>query len=129
MHRRRQSGGCGGRRGGREATLRAEFRGAESGHHLILRGARKARVWAAAGAAAAHGSKNELRLLGSNSVGRDKGSRERRATPRRVVRLLLPFIRALKAGPNSSPGAEAGEGPERPRPHSEESGGGAARLR
>jgi hypothetical protein len=55
--------------------------------------------------AAAHGSKSALRLLGSNSAGRDKGSCELWATPDRVAPSPLPSIGALrKLGLNSSTG-------------------------
>lgn len=139
MSQRRQSGGCG-RCGGK--TLNAEFRDAQSCQHL-QRGARAAGLAEAAAAAAAaeaaaaaaHGSKSALRLSVTNSVGRDKGSCERWATPGWVVRLPLPSIQGLRAGTNSSPlggghGPGAREGPDRLRPLSEGIGGGAAsRLR
>lgn len=56
----------------------------------MARVARAAAAAAAAEAEAAHGSKSALRLLGSNSVGRDKSRCERWATPGRVVRSPLP---------------------------------------
>lgn len=98
---RRQSSGSGCCSGDGRKALNAEFRGAGSCHLIILRGARAAAAEAAE-AEAAHGSKSALRLLGSSSAGRDKGSCELQATPDRVVRLPLPSIRALKAETNSS---------------------------
>lgn len=121
VSQRRQSGGCGGCGSGGGKTLNAEFRDAQSCQHL-QRGARAAGLAEAAAAAAAaeaaHGSKSALRFSVTNSVGRDKGSCERWATPGWLVRLPLPSIQVLRAGTNSSPlggghGPGAREGPDR----------------